>query len=385
MGPQYTIVRAIGMTTATWYKLGTLTLADATAVSMFTLELTTQNPIGGFRAAVVRFSSNGGNFVRNTYDATPVAFNAYVQAQSTSKDWFLEMSGDLAVTQLSNSSYAFYLKVYPDVGAGFFSVQHASGDSFAYEGLYTSTTKPAQGVHPFILAVATPDGIGALPVVNPNMVNPSVQGTLACQNVTASGTLGVTGATTLAGTTASSLTVNGASSLQGTLGVTGATTLAGTTASSLTVNGASSLQGTLNVSGFTTLGAAQASSFGVTNNITGALFQASIGFTSTSGTLSTAASSSQTLHTLTANQRLLIFVETDTTNGSSAVAYCSNLSGVVYMTIIARNGNAYSSQNFGSAFVGTWNMNLFVLSTGAIRCSTTSAGSVRWNILFLSS
>jgi hypothetical protein len=357
MGPQYTIVRAIGMTTATWYKLGTLTLADAAAVSMFTLELTTQNPIGGFRAAVVRFSSNGGNFVRNTYDATPVAFNAYVQAQSTSKDWFLEMSGDLAVTQLSNSSYAFYLKVYPDVGAGFFSVQHASGDSFAYEGLYTSTTKPAQGVHPFILAVATPDGIGALPVVNPNMVNPSVQGTLACQNVTASGTLGVTGATTLAGTTASSLTVNGASSLQG----------------------------TLNVSGFTTLGAAQASSFGVTNNITGALFQASIGFTSTSGTLSTAASSSQTLYTLTANQRLLIFVETDTTNASSAVAYCSNLSGVVYMTIIARNGNAYSSQNFGSAFVGSWNMNLFVLSTGAIRCSTTSAGSVRWNILFLSS
>jgi hypothetical protein len=190
------------------------------------------------------------------------------------------------------------------------------------------------------------------------MVNPSVQGTLACQNVTASGTLGVTGATTLAGTTASSLTVNGASS---------------------------PLQGTLNVSGFSTLGAAQASSFGVTNNTTGFLFQASIGFTSTSGTLSTAANSSQTLHTLTANQRLLIFVETDTTNASSAVAYCSNLSGVVYMTIIARNGNAYSSQNFGSAFVGTWNMNLFVLSTGAIRCSTTSAGSLRWNILFLSS
>ena len=161
MGPQYTIVRAFMMTTATWYKLGTLTLADALAVSMFTLELTTQSPIGDFHVAVVRFSSNGGNFVRNTYDTTPVAFNAHVQAQTTSKNWFYDMSSDLAVTQLSNSSYAFYLKVYPDVGAGFFSVQHASGDSFTYEGLYTSTTRPAQGVHPTILAVATPDGIGA--------------------------------------------------------------------------------------------------------------------------------------------------------------------------------------------------------------------------------
>ena len=61
------------MTVATWHKLGTLTLADATSARMFTLELTTQSPVGGFRAAVVRFSSNSGNFVQNTYDATLVA------------------------------------------------------------------------------------------------------------------------------------------------------------------------------------------------------------------------------------------------------------------------------------------------------------------------
>ena len=41
------------MTVATWYKLGTLTLANATTVRTFTLELTTQSPVGGFRAAVV--------------------------------------------------------------------------------------------------------------------------------------------------------------------------------------------------------------------------------------------------------------------------------------------------------------------------------------------
>jgi hypothetical protein len=38
---------------------------------MFELELTTQSPVGSLRAAVVRFTSNGGSFVRNTYDTTP--------------------------------------------------------------------------------------------------------------------------------------------------------------------------------------------------------------------------------------------------------------------------------------------------------------------------
>ena len=72
------------MTVATWYKLGTLTLSTISSARMFTLELTTQSPVGGFRAAVVRFSSNSRNFVRNTYDATPVAFNAHVHSQTTS-------------------------------------------------------------------------------------------------------------------------------------------------------------------------------------------------------------------------------------------------------------------------------------------------------------
>jgi hypothetical protein len=358
MGPQYTIVRAFMMTTPTWYKLGTLTLADALAVSMFTLELTTQSPIGDFHVAVVRFSSNGGNFVRNTYDTTPVAFNAYVQAQTTSKNWFYDMSSDLAVTQLSNSSYAFYLKVYPDVGAGFFSVQHASGDSFTYEGLYTSTTRPAQGVHPTILAVATPDGIGALPVVNPSMANPSVQGTLSCQNVTASGTLGVTGATTLAGTTASTLTVNGATSLQnatvsGTLGVTGVTTL-----------GATNMTGLLNCL-----------------NVAGTNLIASSGFTSLYGTFS----ATTTFGSLTnvAGRRGFLFLDGVSPINSSVLVYFSCMSTNPMFSRVAQQGNVYNFDgNTGAAFTGTMMINVGILTTGVLRVVATTSGTINWAIVY---
>jgi hypothetical protein len=185
---RFPITLGVGMTVPDWYMLGTLTLFDASAVRMCTLELTTQNPVGGFRAVVLRFSSNGGVFVKNTYDATPVAFNAHVQVQTTSHPSIYTLSSDLAVTQLSNTSYAFYVRIYPGVGTGFFSVLHTTGDSFTFEGVYTGTTRPAQGVHPDILAIASPDAIGAVPVLDPE-----VFGTLTCQDVAASGGLTVGG------------------------------------------------------------------------------------------------------------------------------------------------------------------------------------------------
>jgi hypothetical protein len=77
-------------------------------------------------------------------------------------------------------------------------------------------------------------------------------------------------------------------------------------------------------------------------------------------------------------------VDTDTTNANSAVGYFSNVSGVMYLSIIARNGNAFGFQNIGTAVTGAWNMNLFCNSAGAIRVSVNTAGSVRWNIVFFS-
>ena len=80
---------------------------------------------------------------------------------------------------------------------------------------------------------------------------------LSATNITASGTLGVTGATTL-----TSLTTSGNTSVGGTLKATGATTLSSTLTvgstttlnAALNVNGASSLYGNLTVTGNTTLG-----------------------------------------------------------------------------------------------------------------------------------
>jgi cytoskeletal protein CcmA (bactofilin family) len=80
--------------------------------------------------------------------------------------------------------------------------------------------------------------------------------------LTATGTLNVSGVSTLAGTTASSLTVSGASSLaavtaSGTLAVSGATSLAALTASgNATVNGNVSVGGTLVTTGAATLNGA---------------------------------------------------------------------------------------------------------------------------------
>jgi hypothetical protein len=364
---------------------------------MFTLELTTQSPVGGFRAAVVRFSSNGGNFVQNTYDTTPVAFNAYVQAQTTSKDWVFSFSSDLAVTQLSNTSYAFYLKVYPDTGTGFFSVQHASGDSFAFEGVYTSTTRPAQGVHPSILAVASPEAIGALPVASPNMTNPNVTGTLACQNVTASGTLGVTGASTLASTTASSLTVNGATTLVGNLGVGGTATFLGNVAlprfqalldPSLngTVNAANLFGTSLNVSGTTTLGTTNAASLSLSGLFSGAAIMgtsvyASSGFTSVFGSFS-ATTSFQNLVSV-AGRRGFLFLDGQSPINSSVLAYFSCISTNQCLSIVAQNGNAYSFANVGSSQgTGSMMINVGVSNANNLRVSATQSGTINWAIVY---
>jgi hypothetical protein len=94
------------------------------------------------------------------------------------------------------------------------------------------------------------------------------------------------------------------------------------------------------------------------------------------------ASTSTTIYQIGANKRGFVFVDTDTTNANSAVGYFSNVSGVMYLSIIARNGNAFGFQNSGTAVTGTWNMNLFCNSAGLIRVSTTTTGSVRWNIVF---
>ena len=361
MGPQYPITLGIGMTVPTWYKLGTLTLASGSFVRMFSLQATAQTYQGVPKQLFLDFVSNAGNPVQDTYDATPVAFNAYTRMQTTSPEWYFDgFSTDVAVTQLSNAVYAFYLIVYPNTGTGFFTVRHAPGDSFLFEGVYTGGTRPANGVYPMGLPLTSVDQIGALPINNP-----TATGLLSCQNFKATGTVDIP---------ANSLTIDDVLNLQTSLNAKA--NLAGPT----------TFTGTVTLPSFQTLTNAQLNG---TTNSTGSIFANLLGanssFTSTYGTqASMTAGVSSTIYTLAANSRGFIFLDTDSTNASSTVAYFSNMSGVNYLTILARNGNALGTANLGTAFSGTYNMTVVINSSGNIRVSVVNGGSIRWNVILLS-
>jgi len=86
-------------------------------------------------------------------------------------------------------------------------------------------------------------------IPDPLVVNAlTVNNASALHNTTVTGTLGVTGVSTLA-----SVSVTGNATVGGTLGVTGATTLAGLTAASASVTGNATVGGTFGVTGVTTL------------------------------------------------------------------------------------------------------------------------------------
>lgn len=70
---------------------------------------------------------------------------------------------------------------------------------------------------------------------------------------------------------------------------------------------------------------------------------------------------------------------------TSAVCFFSGASGVFWLSIVAKNGNALGSANAGNAHSGTNNLSVFINSTGAISVSTTSAGTTRWSIVLLPS
>ena len=125
-----------------------------------------------------------------TYDTPPQFFNAWAEVRTSSVDWFNSTLGtDLAITRNSDTSYTFWTKqyVFNDI-TGWFYVQHAIGDSFTYVGQYPpiaqqGPTPPPNGVYPTVMLSVSTDMIGAAPTEDPTFT-----GTLACQNLTASGT-----------------------------------------------------------------------------------------------------------------------------------------------------------------------------------------------------
>jgi cytoskeletal protein CcmA (bactofilin family) len=104
-----------------------------------------------------------------------------------------------------------------------------------------------------------------------NNANLSLTGTSilsTASNATIGGALSVTGTSTLAGITGSSLSLSGNETVSGTLSVAGTSTLATINGSSLSLSGNETVSGTLSVSGISTLGTVNASSISVSGNET---------------------------------------------------------------------------------------------------------------------
>ena len=80
--------------------------------------------------------------------------------------------------------------------------------------------------------------------------------------------------------------------------------------------------------------------------------------------------------------RGFVVVEAPSPNNSTTVAFFDCLSGFPFVTILARNGNAFGT-NLNTAFTGTYNMNLFCNSSGNLRLSLTNAGTATWTLIFI--
>ena len=147
MGAQYQIMSGAGLTGPTWYRMGTF---NATlGIRMLRLDLVMQSPVANFMQASLIFSTNDGAFTQFTYDTPPANFNAWADMQTTSIDWFYSTLGtDIVMTQISNTSYAFFVRVTADNGVGFFTVRHSTGDAFTFVGTNAGSTRPSNGVYP---------------------------------------------------------------------------------------------------------------------------------------------------------------------------------------------------------------------------------------------
>jgi hypothetical protein len=195
MGAQYAVFNNL-TPQAEWFKLGVYT-ASAAEYRSLRLQLvqhsTSGDTAGVFKAATLTLSTTD-LFGTVVYDAPSQLFGAHAELQTTTPLWGT-IGQDFVVQRVSETVYAIYFLNYPNHGTGFFSVQHAPGDAFSYSGTYHGTSLPPNGVHPMVLPLATPESIGAAPTDAATFT-----GTLACQNLTVSGTSTFNGQVDVLGT-----------------------------------------------------------------------------------------------------------------------------------------------------------------------------------------
>ena len=323
------------------------------------LDLTMQGPAANFMRSRLTFSTNNGVFAQNTYDAPPVAFNAWADLQTDSIDWYYSSLGtDVVVTQNSNTSYSFFVRVNPDNHVGFFTVYHSTGgDTFTFVGSNAGPSQPPNGIQPTVSQTLDPAMIGAASTNSPMII-----GTASLQNARVSGTLGVTGATSLTTATVSgNLSVVGAGSVNLPPG-------------SLTIDNVANLQTALNNKATT----------GASASFT--TLMATSSFTSASGSF-TATSTPQNVINVS-GRRGLVFLDGQGSIASSILAYFSCMTPNNCLSVVARNGNVYTYANLGTAAgTGTMMIDVGISTSGNIRvsCALGSTGTVLWNVVYFSS
>ena len=155
----------------------------------------TQHYYGGFRTAVLNFSTTNGVAVTVGYDGSLIA--AYADIQTTSAEWSAEnLPGAWAVQELSQTSYAFWMRMPLFPGSGFFEAQISSTDVFTYSGTLTPSWPPNNSFNPTISNI-TPAQIGAATTADlalkANAASPTFTGVAQFSQVDVTGSIAFAG------------------------------------------------------------------------------------------------------------------------------------------------------------------------------------------------
>jgi hypothetical protein len=105
------------------------------------------------------------------------------------------------------------------------------------------------------------------------------------------------------------------------------------------------------------------------------------GFSCVYGSFSATASSATLLNVT--GKRGFVFLDGQGLIGSSILAYFSAMTPYPYLSIVARNGNAFTSQNIGTANgTGTMLINATLNTSSDIRVSANQNGTITWAVVY---
>jgi hypothetical protein len=290
---------------------------------MFKMELLTQHYYNAnsvdFVTAEIYFSTSNGSSSQTGADSTPFYGCASMRCSPNIAYNFDRTS--VAIRQLSQTSYAFYIYLFEFTGRSMIRVTtNQAGDVFTSNNVAESPT--GCWINPDYNSRVTKDDVGLGSVDNTSDADKPLS---------------------TAATSALALKAN----------LAGPTTFTGTT------NCAS-----LNASG--TITAANVRSTGVMYTQFGTL---------------ASTSTFQTIYNF-AGKRGLAFIIGIGTIASSIMAFFDNTYGAGHVSIVARNGNSSSSSNLGTAQLGT--MLIGVQNSGNnLQVNSTTSGTVSWSVILL--